>query len=52
MGHDVNDVLYIAFAGSDAVPGQDGANWAAGSREEFQESIRGLGERLVASLSA
>lgn len=49
-GHDGNDVLYIGFTGSSAVPGANGAKWKAGSRNEFQESIRSLGERLVASL--
>lgn len=49
-GHDGKDVMFIGFAGDEAVPGQDGANWTAGSTEEFEESIRGLGDRLVAGL--
>lgn len=49
-GHGPKDVLYIAFTGDGAVPGASGANWKAGSPEEFQESIRGLGERLVSQL--
>ncbi|TQV93105.1 hypothetical protein V2A60_003584 [Cordyceps javanica] len=49
-GHDEKDVLYLAFTGDEAVPGRDGANWAAGSPEEFEDSIKAIGDRLVASL--
>ncbi|TDZ73428.1 Endo-chitosanase [Colletotrichum trifolii] len=46
-GHDDNDVLYIAFTGSEAVPGARGANWNASTAEEFQASITDLGNRLL-----
>ncbi|SPQ25530.1 512c8d22-86a6-4199-b128-6251811c7042 [Thermothielavioides terrestris] len=46
-GHDATDVLYLAFAGSEAVPGADGAAWDVGSFEEFEASIAALGDRLV-----
>lgn len=46
-GYDNNDVLYIAFPGSDAVPGADGAAWAAQSFDEFEASIEELGNRLI-----
>ena len=45
-----DDVLYIGFVGGEAVPGNR-ADWKAGSTWEFEESIRGLGERLVATLT-
>ncbi|KAM7221568.1 glycoside hydrolase [Rhypophila decipiens] len=48
-GHDENDVLYIAFPGADAVPGANGAQWNAGSFDEFEKSIGALGDRLVAA---
>lgn len=48
--HDPNDVLYIAFAGSGAVPGPDGANWGASSFDEFEASLASLGDSLVANL--
>ncbi|KHN99374.1 chitosanase [Metarhizium album ARSEF 1941] len=46
-GHDGNDVLYIAFAGKDAVPGASGAKWNAKSYDEFESSITALGDRLI-----
>ncbi|KAI1817482.1 chitosanase [Poronia punctata] len=46
-GHDETDVLYIAFTGSDAVPGADGAQWDAGNFDDFEASIEGLGDELV-----
>ena len=49
-GHGEKDVLYIAFTGNEAVPGRDGANWSANSAEEFQESLRKIGDRLVSEL--
>lgn len=49
-GHDQDDVLYIAFPGSAAVPGASGANWAAGSYASFESSITALGDRLVANI--
>jgi hypothetical protein len=47
-GIDGNDVLYIAFRGADAVPGPDGADWAATDPATFESSIEPLGMRLVA----
>ena len=46
-GYDGNDVLYIAFPGSGAVPGKDGANWAASNYADFESSIQDLGNQLV-----
>lgn len=45
-GHDQNDVLYIAFPGSDAVPGKS-AKWNAKSYSEFEASISSLGDQLI-----
>lgn len=45
-GHDENDVLYIAFPGSDAVPGKK-ADWAAKNYTQFEDSITALGDKLV-----
>ncbi|KAL7941481.1 glycoside hydrolase family 75 protein [Trichoderma barbatum] len=50
-GHDQKDVLYIGFTGPYAVPGAS-ANWSAGSAEEFEGSIKDLGDSLVAGLLA
>ncbi|KAI1877957.1 uncharacterized protein JN550_000139 [Neoarthrinium moseri] len=46
-GHDEDDVLYIAFPGSDAVPGADGADWGAKSQADFASSIQSLGDKLI-----
>lgn len=46
-GHDQDDVLYIAFPGSDAVPGASGANWGASSYASFESSITALGDKLI-----
>lgn len=46
-GHDGNNVLYIAFNGTDAVPGANGADWAANSCEDFESSITTLGNKLL-----
>lgn len=46
-GHEQRDVLYIAFPGSDAVPGRNGAKWNARSYNEFANSISGLGDKLI-----
>ncbi|KAK7221318.1 hypothetical protein V2G26_009321 [Clonostachys chloroleuca] len=46
-GHDEDDVLYIAFLGEDAVPGATGADWNATSYDEFQSSVRELGDKLI-----
>lgn len=45
-GHDETDILYIAFAGDDAVPGKN-AKWNAASVDEFSSSIKSLGDTLV-----
>jgi chitosanase len=47
-GHDEADVLYIAFAGKEAVPAR--AKWDADSYEAFEESITAQGDKLVAQL--
>lgn len=46
-GHDGTDVLYIAFTGSDAVPGASGADWGAESYDDFAKSIQEFGDKLV-----
>lgn len=48
-GYDGKDVLYIAFSGKEAVPGNT-AKWDAESYEEFEESISALGDKLIAGL--
>ncbi|CAP59699.1 uncharacterized protein PODANS_1_530 [Podospora anserina S mat+] len=49
-GYDGMDVLYVAFTGEDAVPGKDGADWAAKDYDSFERSIQPLGEKLVQSM--
>lgn len=46
-GHEQKDVLYLAFPGSDAVPGPNGAKWDADTFSEFEESLREQGDRLI-----
>ena len=48
-GHDDNDVLYIGFTGNASVAGSS-ANWAASSTQEFVDSIKSIGDSLVAGL--
>ncbi|CAG9947203.1 unnamed protein product [Clonostachys rosea f. rosea IK726] len=50
--HNDYDVLYIGFTGKDAVPGAKGANWAAGSFDEFHSSIKSLGDKLVSKIGS
>jgi len=50
-GHDETDVLYIAFPGSEAVPGANGANWGATSWSSFESSLGTLGDKLVARIA-
>ncbi|KKK16948.1 hypothetical protein ARAM_003763 [Aspergillus rambellii] len=50
-GHTDDDVLYLGFTGSNAVPGNN-ADWAAENAQAFEESIKGLGDQLVSSLSS
>lgn len=47
FGHNANDVLYIAFPGSEAVPGAKGAKWNAQNFNDFENSITALGDRLI-----
>ncbi|KAK2591597.1 hypothetical protein QQS21_010726 [Conoideocrella luteorostrata] len=49
-GHGPKDVLYIGFPGQEAVPGKNGANWKAKNTKEFEQSIKALGDKLVAGL--
>ena len=49
-GHDPKDVLYIAFPGDQAVPGKNGANWKASNAKAFEDSIKSIGDKLVATL--
>jgi hypothetical protein len=51
-GHDGNDVLYLAFPGTDAVPGASGADWKATSYADFESSIQSLGDKLVQRISS
>ncbi|KAL2064467.1 hypothetical protein VTL71DRAFT_4961, partial [Oculimacula yallundae] len=46
-GHDETDVLYLAFTGADAVPGANGAAWAAKNAVDFENSLATLGDKLV-----
>jgi hypothetical protein len=50
-GHDEDDVLYIAFPGSDAVPGDDGADWNATNFKDFEASLSSVGDKLVARIN-
>ncbi|KAK8055172.1 glycoside hydrolase family 75 protein [Apiospora rasikravindrae] len=50
-GHDQTDVLYIAFPGSEAVPGADGAAWGASNYDAFEKSIRAKGDQLIQRLA-
>ena len=45
--HNVEDVLYLAFIGEDAVPGANGADWDAENFTNFHSSISSLGNKLV-----
>ncbi|SCO76754.1 uncharacterized protein FRV6_00966 [Fusarium oxysporum] len=48
--HGKKGVLFIGFTGKGAVPGANGANWKAKNRRQFQDSLKGLGDKLVAGL--
>ena len=51
-GHGQEDVLYIGFTnGNTAVPGTK-ANWKAKGTKSFEDSIKDIGDKLVASLKA
>jgi chitosanase len=51
-GHGAKDVLYIGFTGDAAVPGKNGANWKAKNAQQFEDSIKALGDKLAAGLKA
>lgn len=51
-GHADTDVLYIAFTGTDAVPGAEGADWAATSADEFESSLETLGNKLLQRIAS
>lgn len=51
FGHSEHDVMYLAFTGEDAAPGAS-ANWKASTKEEFEESLSEIGDRLVAGLGS
>jgi hypothetical protein len=53
-GHDQADVLYLAFTGTDAVPGKNGANWKAKTSADFQNfpQFNTIGDRLVQRVQA
>lgn len=50
-GHGPDDVLYLGFLSKDAVPGSS-ANWKAGDRNAFEDSLKALGDKLVAGLKS
>jgi len=49
-GYSNTDVLYIAFPGSDAVPGANGAAWAADNVSTFENSLQSLGNKLISRI--
>ena len=49
-GYDGTDVLYVAFTGDEAVPGES-ANWEADNYDDFEASIQNLGDELINRLS-
>ncbi|GAB1309859.1 Endo-chitosanase [Madurella fahalii] len=51
-GLDEEDVLYLAFVGYDAVPGAEGADWAAGNYAAFEKSIQAIGDQPVACVGS
>ena len=50
-GHTNHDVLYVAFRGKRAVPGDDVADWGALNATTFERSLEGFGDRLVARIN-
>ncbi|BDD64134.1 hypothetical protein MPDQ_000553 [Monascus purpureus] len=48
---DVEDVMYIGFTTDEAYPSWS-ANWKASTPQEFEDSIKALGDKLVAGLQA
>jgi hypothetical protein len=51
-GIDEDAVLFLGFTGEEAVPGPEGADWAAKDFDAFERSIEGLGDRLVQRVKA
>ncbi|KAL2174182.1 fungal chitosanase of glycosyl hydrolase group 75-domain-containing protein [Thermothelomyces heterothallicus CBS 202.75] len=51
-GIDEDAALFLGFTGDEAVPGRDGADWAAKDFDAFERSIEGLGNRLVERVRA
>jgi hypothetical protein len=49
-GYSNLDVLYIAFTGTDAVPGASGADWNADNVAKFESSIQSLGNKLISRI--
>lgn len=45
-------MLYIAFKGTKAVPGADGANWKAKTFADFENSLAKIGDSLVKGIKA
>jgi chitosanase len=50
-GHDEDDVLFIGFTGKDAMPSAQ-TKWNAGNAQAFEDSIKDVGDKLVAGLKA
>jgi hypothetical protein len=51
-GIDEDEIMFLGFTGDEAVPGPDGADWAAADFDTFERSIEGLGSRLVSRIRA
>lgn len=51
-GIDEDSIMFLGFTGNEAVPGPDGADWAAADFNTFERSIEGLGSKLVARIRA
>ncbi|AEO59530.1 glycoside hydrolase family 75 protein [Thermothelomyces thermophilus ATCC 42464] len=51
-GIDEDAALFLGFTGDEAVPGRDGADWAAKDFDTFERSIERLGNRLVERVRA
>ncbi|KAI5794030.1 fungal chitosanase of glycosyl hydrolase group 75-domain-containing protein [Pyronema domesticum] len=49
-GHTGHDVLYLAFTGTEAVPGPNGANWKTSDPKVFEASIKALGDKMIAKV--
>jgi len=49
-GHTQHDVLYLAFTSKDAVPGPNGADWKGSDPKAFEQSIKTLGDKMIAEV--